>query len=212
MRRLPIFFLLDCSESMVGDNFDKLQDALNNLTSTLKKDPNALENVYISVIAFAGIAKTIVNLVELPSFYLPKLPLGSGTSLGASLTELMFQIDKNVIKTTNDVKGDWKPLVFLMTDGCPTDNLKAGIDRLRQTKTGMIIACAAGQGADEQKLKEITEIVVKLDTADSNTIKAFFKWVSASISTGSQKVDNGQKEVIGLNDLPPPPPEVNIVL
>ena len=37
MRRLPIFFLLDCSESMVGDNFDKLQDALNNLTSTLKK-------------------------------------------------------------------------------------------------------------------------------------------------------------------------------
>jgi uncharacterized protein YegL len=37
-------------------------------------------------------------------------------------------------------------------------------------------------------------------------------WVSASISTGSQKVDNGQKEVIGLNDLPPPPPEVNIVL
>ena len=61
-------------------------------------------------------------------------------------------------------------------------------------------------------LKEITEIVVKLDTADSNTIKAFFKWVSASISTGSQKVDNGQKEVIGLNDLPPPPPEVNIVL
>jgi hypothetical protein len=25
-------------------------------------------------------------------------------------------------------------------------------------------------------------------------------------------VDNGQKEVIGLNDLPPPPPEVNIVL
>ena len=74
MRRLPIFFMLDCSESMVGDNFDKLQDALNTLTSTLKKDPNALENVYISVIAFAGIAKTIVNLVELPSFYLPKLP------------------------------------------------------------------------------------------------------------------------------------------
>ena len=35
--------------------------------------------------------------------------------------------------------------------------------------------------------KEITEIVVQLDTADSSTIKAFFKWVSASISVGSQK-------------------------
>lgn len=28
----------------------------------------------------------------------------------------------------------------------------------------------------------------------------------------SQKVDAGQKEVSGLNDLPPPPPEVNVVL
>ena len=43
-------------------------------------------------------------------------------------------------------------------------------------------------------------------------IKAFFKWVSASISVGSQKVESSKKEVIGLEDLPPPPPEVNVVL
>ncbi|ORT39246.1 tellurium resistance protein TerY, partial [Escherichia coli] len=55
-------------------------------------------------------------------------------------------------------------------------------------------------------------IVVQLDTADSSTIKAFFKWVSASISVGSQKVESSKKEVIGLEDLPPPPPEVNVVL
>jgi len=30
-------------------------------------------------------------------------------------------------------------------------------------------------------LKKITECVVSLDTADSATIKAFFKWVSASV-------------------------------
>ncbi|HDN1263716.1 TPA: tellurium resistance protein TerY, partial [Escherichia coli] len=42
--------------------------------------------------------------------------------------------------------------------------------------------------------------------------KAFFKWVSASISVGSQKVESSKKEVIGLEDLPPPPPEVNVVL
>ena len=76
----------------------------------------------------------------------------------------------------------------------------------------MVIACAAGHNAETAILKQITEVVVELATADSNTIKAFFKWVSASISTGSQKVDAGQKEVTGLNDLPPPPPEVNVVL
>jgi uncharacterized protein YegL len=86
------------------------------------------------------------------------------------------------------------------------------LQRLQQVKTGVIVACAAGHGADTSVLKQITEVVVELATADSNTIKAFFKWVSASISTGSQKVDAGQKEVTGLGDLPPPPPEVNIVL
>jgi uncharacterized protein YegL len=75
----------------------------------------------------------------------------------------------------------------------------------------MIVACAAGAGADTSILKQITEQVVHLDTADSGTIKAYFKWVSASISTGSQKVDSGAHEVAGLNELPPPPPEVNVV-
>jgi uncharacterized protein YegL len=60
-----------------------------------------------------------------------------------------------------------------------------------------VVACAAGQQGDEAVLKQITEIVVRLDTADSSTIAAFFKWVSASISTGSQRVDAGGKEVAG---------------
>jgi uncharacterized protein YegL len=99
-----------------------------------------------------------------------------------------------------------------MTDGMPTDDWKKGLEELRKVKTGMIVACAAGPGADTSMLKEITEVVVHLDSADSGTISAFFKWVSASISTGSQKVDSAQKEVAGLSDLPPPPPEINVVL
>lgn len=50
------------------------------------------------------------------------------------------------------------------------------------------------------------------DTADSATIKAFFKWVSASISTGSQKVEDAHGDVTTMSELPPPPPEVNIVV
>ena len=61
-------------------------------------------------------------------------------------------------------------------------------------------------------LKKITENVVQLDTADSATIKAFFKWVSASISTGSQKVEDTHGDVASMSELPPPPPEVNIVV
>ena len=99
-----------------------------------------------------------------------------------------------------------------MTDGAPTDDWKKGLDRLNQVKTGVIVACAAGHNANTDILKQITEVVVELATTDASAIKAFFKWVSASVSSGSQKVDANQKEVAGLEDLPPPPPEVNVVL
>jgi len=54
--------------------------------------------------------------------------------------------------------------------------------------------------------------VVSLDTADSSTLKAFFQWVSASVSVSSQKIERGGKEADGLSELPPLPPEINPAL
>jgi uncharacterized protein YegL len=54
MRRLPIFILLDVSESMVGDNLRQLQQGLDMLVRDLRTDPHALETVYLSAIVFAG--------------------------------------------------------------------------------------------------------------------------------------------------------------
>jgi uncharacterized protein YegL len=99
-----------------------------------------------------------------------------------------------------------------MTDGEPTDDLNRGLNEYKKRKFGMVVACAAGQGANTNTLKQITENVVQLDTADSATIKAFFKWVSASISTSSKSVENGGINLEKMSELPPPPPEVNIVV
>lgn len=129
MRRLPVFFLLDCSESMVGENLKKMEDGLRAIVTDLRTNPHALETVYISVISFAGVAKTIAPLVEVVSFYPPKLPLGGGTSLGAALDTLMKEIDKSVVRTTAERKGDWKPIVYIFTDGRPTDNPNQSIDQ-----------------------------------------------------------------------------------
>jgi uncharacterized protein YegL len=60
-------------------------------------------------------------------------------------------------------------------------------------------------------LKQITEVVVSLDTADSSTIGAFFKWVSASISTSSKKVDLTKADNTEISELPPPPPQITLV-
>jgi len=197
---------------MSGEPVEAVKNGVQVLVSSLRQDPYALETAHLSVITFGSTAQQVVPLTELASFQVPDFQASGTTALGAALSLLADKIACEVAKTTADAKGDWKPLVFIMTDGQPTDGWKEGLEAMRKVKTGVVVACAAGPSADSGMLKDITEVVVRLDTTDSGTIKAFFKWVSASISTGSQKVDSGQKEVGGLSDLPPPPPEINVVV
>jgi uncharacterized protein YegL len=212
MRRLPVYLLLDTSGSMYGEPIEAVRNGVQVLVSTLRQDPYALETAYLSIITFDSSAKQVTPLTELSSFQEPSIDANGCTVLGEALSLLANCVDREVTKTTADVKGDWKPLVFIMTDGVPTDDITKGLNEFKKRKFGTVVACAAGAGADTNTLRQITENVVSLDTADSGTIKAFFKWVSASISTGSMKVEEAGQEVGSLSELPPPPAEVNIVL
>jgi uncharacterized protein YegL len=212
MRKLPVYLLLDTSGSMHGEPIEAVRNGMQTLVASLRQDPHALESAYLSVITFAETAAQVVPLTELAQFQIPTLTASGTTSMGAALTLLAERVQQEVAKTTVDQKGDWKPIVFMMTDGASTDDLTAGIAAIKGAKIGALIACAAGPAADTTELLRITDSVVKLDTTDSNTIRAFFKWVSASIATTSQKVDLNKKEAAGLLDLPPPPPEINVVV
>lgn len=212
MRRLPVYILIDTSGSMYGEPIEAVKNGLQVMTSSLRSDPYALETAYISVITFSSNAKQVTPLTEINGFQAPAISAGGGTALGEALSLVADCADREVTKTTADVKGDWKPLVFIMTDGVPTDNLEKGIERFNRNKWGVVVACAAGAGASEDNLKKITSNVVRLATADSKSFQEFFKWVSSSISTTSQKVEEGHGDFGGLKELPPPPPEVNIVV
>ncbi|MBD5269665.1 MAG: VWA domain-containing protein [Bacteroides sp.] len=212
MRRLPVYLLLDCSGSMYGEPIEAVKNGVQVLVSTLRQDPYALETAYLSIITFDSSAQQVTPLTELSAFQQPNIQASGCTALGEALSLLAERADQEVVKTTAEKKGDWKPLVFIMTDGEPTDDLNKGIADFKKGKWGMVVACAAGAGANTDTLKKITECVVSLDTADSATIKAFFKWVSASVSSGSMKVEETGAEATTLSELPPPPPEVNIVI
>ncbi|MBO4806242.1 MAG: VWA domain-containing protein [Paludibacteraceae bacterium] len=212
MRRLPVYILLDTSGSMYGEPIEAVKNGVQVLVSTLRTDPYALETAYLSIITFDSSAKQITPLTELSSFQQPAISANGCTALGEALALLANRVDAEVTKSTMEKKGDWKPLVFIMTDGEPTDDLNAGLAEFKKRKFGMVVACAAGQGANTETLKKITDCVVQLDTADSATIKSFFKWVSASVSAGSMKVEDTGTEMTSLSELPPPPPEVNIVV
>ncbi len=202
MRRLPIYFLIDVSESMVGEPIELVQDGMSTIIKELRTDPYALETVYISIIVFAGKAQKITPMVELFNFYPPKLPIGGGTSLGNALEFLMNDIDSTVKKTTMDEKGDWKPIIFLFTDGNPTDLVDNAFNRWnsKYRKSANLVAISLGNNTDTSTLGRITDDVLLLKNTDAESFKKFFKWITASIKTSSVSVTDLKND--GLNLAP----------
>jgi uncharacterized protein YegL len=190
-RRLPIYLLLDTSGSMMGNNIEAVNEGVKLLTSQLKKDPMALETAYLSVITFDSDARQLIPLTAINDFIPPKIEARGATSLGAALKVLNEALDREVRGNSPEVKGDYKPLVFLMTDGRPTDNWEPAMAALRnrpKQKVATIIALGCGSPAqvDGEILKKIGNVVLMMDNVSPDQIAKFFQWVSQSVSTASK--------------------------
>jgi uncharacterized protein YegL len=221
-RRLPVYFLIDVSESMVGEPIQQVEEGLATIIKELKSDPYALETVWVSILVFAGQAKTLVPLQEVFSFYPPRFPIGSGTSLCNGLGHLMFELRRNIVKTTTEQKGDWKPVVFLFTDGVPTDDARGVIEEWKRNwqSSANLVAVSFGGEADTELLGQLTEHVLLFKNTNAASYKDFFKWITASIKTNSVRLENNvtafdlsklDGDTVSKIDLTKPLPTRNLV-
>lgn len=210
MRRLPVYLLLDCSGSMIGEPIEAVRQGVKVLLSELRGDPQTLETAYLSVITFDSQARQIVPLTEMMQFKEPELHAGGATALGGALELLMDCIDNEVRKSTETQKGDWKPLVFILTDGSPTDTdvFNRAVQSVKSAKIGNIIACAAGSNVQTSNLKKITENILMMNTLSAGDMARFFQWVSGSIRMSSKSLEAKPGGTIQL----PPPPQGFVVI
>ena len=207
VRRRPVYLLLDTSSSMFGAPIQAVQQGVHLIHRELMNNPHAIETVYLSVITFDTTAKQIVPLTSVENFTPPTLQAEGNTALGAAITLLNDALDRELQSNTEGRKGDYRPLIFLLTDGAPTDLWKEPVAalKLRSTnKIGTLVALGCGPNINTQTLKEITDNVLRISDTNPDSLQQFFKWVSSSIQKTSQRIDSKADDG-NLDALPLPP-------
>jgi len=220
MRRLPVYILVDTSGSMRGEPINAVNSGLQAMLSAMRQDPYALETIWLSIITFDVEAREYLPLPPLAKAVLEEIedPNAGATFLGAALKLLLICVERDVKKATADLKGDWRPLLCVVTDGSPSD-LQAYRDAIRQIRKlnlAAIIVCAVGPKAKVEILRELADRVVAVDVA---ALASFFQYTGHNIGLigfGDMEAPASDgSSSLGVRDeiyLPPPPNEVRIVI
>jgi uncharacterized protein YegL len=185
---------------MIGPGIAGVRKSVDAMLKELRRNPHALETVYMSFITFSTKAKQLMPLTPLEDIQPPSLPLASGTALGDALALAAKSIKSEVRKGSVDVKGDFRPIVFIITDGVATDKWQSGAADLKATKA-TIYGIGCGDDVDWNQLGSITPAVLHVDAMDSEAIGSLFRWISSSVDTASRAVSDGDDKS-ALDKLP----------
>jgi len=213
IRRLPVYLLVDCAGHMTGDPIASVNHGIRLLHSNLLGDPYAVEFAHLSVITFDGWARQVAPLADICDFDPPDLSAGGTRALGAALGLLIDRMAFEVRRNTPDQRGDWKPLVFLLVDGNPTDSWQSQAEQIKQNNPtpANIIAVSCGDEEAASFLKEITGNVLLLNDRSPEGFATLFKWISAVVSQASAKCFASSNAATEGMVLPPLPAGITIV-
>lgn len=184
--RCPVVLLLDTSGSMGGQPIQQLNRGLRALKDELNADALAAKRVEIAAVTF-GPVRVAHDFVGASAYMPPTLTAGGDTPIGGAVLQgLDLLRQRKAIYEVNGI-AFYRPWIFLMTDGAPTDNVAEASAMLRQgeaSRSFSMFAVGIG-GARMEMLAQLSPARPAL-RMDGLRFRDLFVWLSNSMRSISQ--------------------------
>ena len=179
-RPLHFIWMVDCSGSMSGDKISAanyaIKDAIPGMRQAAEENPNA--QLLVRALRFDNGASWITPApTPVVDFDWEPLEAEGLTAMGAAYGLLCDQLEMPPMP-----ERALPPVIVMLSDGNPTDEYKANLDRLLKLawgKKAVRIAIAIGNDVDRAILEEFTcnpELVLKAENAAQ--LSSMIKWAS----------------------------------
>lgn len=179
--RCPCLLLLDVSGSMRGQPIRELNEGLQLLRDELYADSLATKRVEIGIVTF-GPVLVHSDFVGVQSWVPPTLSDQGDTPMGAAIEQglALLRDRKSVFRSAGIAY--YRPWVFLITDGGPTDQWANAATLVRQgeAENAFNFFAIGVQGANMEILSQIS--VRKPLSLKELRFRELFVWLSRSLS------------------------------
>jgi uncharacterized protein YegL len=188
-QRCPVVLALDASSSMHGTRINTLNEALRGFKNELVADPVASLRVELAVISFGDSATLLEDFVTLQSFDPPVLKADGMTAMGAAVNMALEQIEAR--KQTYRSAGIryYRPWLWLMSDGMPTDRWEDAAERARQAEDDRKVTVFPVGIGDDANLETLNMFASRPAVrVQPGMFGRMFEWLSASLQARSHSV------------------------
>ncbi|MDB6080250.1 MAG: hypothetical protein JWO82_3997 [Akkermansiaceae bacterium] len=182
--RCPCVLLLDVSGSMGGPPIDELNAGLAVFKEELESDSLAMKRVEVGIVTF-GPVKVELPMTGASAFYPPALQAQGDTPLGAAILEALDMVQSRKQDYRSNGISYYRPWIFLITDGTPTDDWQAAAATIREGEASKKFAFFAigVKGANMEILRQIS--VREPLSLEGLKFRELFRWLSSSLGSVS---------------------------